>query len=49
MSKVSIGVCAFLVGAFVQKKFDVCGKLVDLWGNIQESLKPAPEDVEDEA
>ena len=53
MSKqVSIGVGAFLFGAYMQKKFDVCGKvenlLENLWKKTQESLKTEPEHVEDE-
>jgi hypothetical protein len=50
MSKqVFIGVGAFLVGAYMQKKFDVCGKLENLWGKAQESLKSDdPQTVEDE-
>jgi hypothetical protein len=49
MSKqVFIGIGAFLVGAYMQKKFDVCGKLENLWVKAQESLKSEPENIEDE-
>jgi hypothetical protein len=49
MSKqVFIGVGAFLIGAYMQKKFNVCGKLENLWEKAQESLKTEPEHVEDE-
>lgn len=49
MSKqVFIGIGAFLIGAYMQKKFDVCGKLENLWAKAQESLKSEPENIEDE-
>ena len=49
MSKqVFIGVGAFLIGAYMQKKFNVCGKLENLWEKAQEFLKTEPEHVEDE-
>jgi hypothetical protein len=34
--------------AYMQKKFDVCGKLENLWAKAQESLKSEPENIEDE-
>ena len=49
MSKqVFIGIGAFLVGAYMQKKFDVCGKLENFWEKTQESFKSNPEQVDDE-
>ena len=49
MSKqVFICVGAFLTGAYMQKKFDVCGKLEDLWAKVQEKIKSAPEDIDNE-
>ena len=49
MSK-QVFICAgaFLVGAYMQKKFDVCGKLEDLWVKVQEKIKSVPEDIENE-
>jgi hypothetical protein len=49
MSKqIFIGVGAFLIGAYMQKKFDVCGKLENLWEKTQESLKSESEHIKDE-
>ena len=49
MSKqVFICVGAFLTGAYMQKKFDVCGKLGNLWAKAQESLKSEPDNIENE-
>ena len=49
MSK-QVFICAgaFLVGAYMQKKFDVCGKLENLWVKVQEKIKSVPEDIENE-
>jgi hypothetical protein len=46
MRQAIIGVGAFLVGAYMQKKFDVCGKLENLWVEAQESLKSEDTPVE---
>lgn len=48
MSKQFI-ICAgvFVVGAYAQKKFDVCGKLEKLWDSAMESIKTKELPVED--
>lgn len=46
--QVFICIGAFLAGSYMQKKFDVCGKLVNLWEKAQESPKTEPDHVEDE-
>jgi len=48
MGKVFIGIVVFLAGAYVQKKFDVCGKLENSLTKAQESLKSNSEHVEEE-
>ena len=39
MGKLFISAVAFFAGAYMQKKFDVCGKLENAWVQAQEPLK----------
>jgi hypothetical protein len=46
--QVFICIGAFLLGSYMQKKFDVCGKLENFWEKAQESFKSKPEQVDNE-